>query len=133
MARPWGSPGSDQRLTIFWSRMGTEARDSPRAGNAAEVVSSTNATARSLLECVGEVFDDRIREEPLTHLTNLLFQLGSWLLTIRKRNSKQLAGSHIFHTIEPQGAQGVLDGLSLRIEHGRLELHDHRGFHGGGA
>src|SRR5438128_12454040 len=117
MARPWGSPGSDQRFTIFWSRMGTEARDSAGAGNAAEVVSSTNATARSLLECVGEVFDDRIREEPLTHLTNLLFQLGWWLLTIRQRNSKELSGPHIFHTVESQRAQRVLDGLSLRVEH----------------
>src|ERR1700737_3795379 len=131
MANPCGSPGSDHRFTIFWSRVGMEARDSARADNAAEVVSSTNATARSLLECVGEVFDDRIREEPLTHLTNLLFQLGSWLLTIRKRDSKQLAGPNIFHAIEPQRAQGMLDRLSLRIEHGRLELHDHRGFHGG--
>ena len=73
-AMPRGSPGSLQRLTTFESRVETELRTS--AANAAEQVSSTRATvARLLLEGVGEVFDDRVREESFTHLLQLPFEL----------------------------------------------------------
>src|SRR5256885_1510176 len=75
-----------------------------------------------LLECVGEVFDDRVREKSFTHLSQLLFDLLPGLLTVRKHDPKQLARSHIFHTAEPERAQRVLDGLPLRIENGGLAL-----------
>ena len=72
---PCGSPGSDQRRTIFESFVGMDARG---CALAADKVSSTIAAAEKLpLERVGEVFDDRIREELLTHLPNLLLDFRS--------------------------------------------------------
>ena len=83
-----------------------------------------------LLECVGEMFDDGIGEEPLTHLSKLRFDVVSILPTVRKRNSKQLAHPDIFHPRKPERAQRMLDGLPLRIEDRRLQLDDDRCFHG---
>src|SRR5438105_1088896 len=78
-ARPCGSPGSDQRRTILGSLDGTDRSVCARHGNvAADKVSSTVAAAVWLpLECVGEVFDDRVREELLAHLPNLLLDFRS--------------------------------------------------------
>src|SRR5712691_10109021 len=104
---PCGSPERGQRFTIF---------ESARRGSAAEIVSSAQAAANLLLECVGEVFDDCIREEFFAHLTNGSLDFGSWLPTIRKRKSKQFAHPHIFQAGEAQRTEGVLDGLTLRVE-----------------
>src|SRR5437763_3180259 len=85
-AMPCGSPVSDQRRTIFGSLVGIALRtDCAWSETAADKVSSTIAAVRLLLECVGEVFDNSIREELLTHLTYLPFDFRSWLPTIRKR------------------------------------------------
>jgi hypothetical protein len=101
-----------------------------RRENAAEKVSRPSARTL-LLECVGEVFDDRIREEFLAHSTKLCFDVSSGLLTFRKRNSKQLPHAHIFHTVEAEGGEGVLDGFALGIEDRLLKFNDYCGFHGG--
>ena len=98
---------------------------------AAEQVSSPRMVDL-LLECVGEVFDDRVREESFTHLSKLPFELLPWLPTVRKRQSKQFAGADIFHLRETERAQRVLDGLPLRIENGGLELDDDGSFHASG-
>ena len=84
--------------------------------NAAEKVSRPSALSL-LLECVGEILDDRIREEFLAHLTKLDFHVFSGLPTFRKRNSKQLSDPHIFHTGEAERGERVLDGLPLRVEY----------------
>ena len=75
-ATPRGSPPRFQRFTM---------RESARSDHAAERVSSAQAAASLVLECVGEIFDDRVREELFAHLTNLSLDFGSWLPTIRKR------------------------------------------------
>jgi hypothetical protein len=87
---------------------------------------------RLLLNRVGEVFDNRVREKPLTHLPKLNFHLVSSLLTFRKHYSKQLTDPNIFHSPETEGVKGVLDGGSLRIKDGRLQLNSDSGFHAGG-
>ena len=88
---------------------------------------------RLLLNRVGEVFDDRIREKSLTHLSKLSFHLVSSLLTFRKRYSKQLTDPNIFHRPEAEGIEGVLDGRALRIKDGRLQLYGHCRFHARGS
>ena len=84
-----------------------------------------------LLECVGEMFDDGIREEPFTHLSKLRFDVVSILPTVRKRYSKQLSYADIFHPCKTKRAQRMLDRFALRIEDRRLQLDDHCCFHGG--
>src|SRR5258706_1667337 len=128
-ATPWGSPGSCQRLAIFWSRVGTGVSgwamtDEVTAGIAAR-------RSRLIVDRVRKRFDDRVGEEPLAHLPELTLDLFARLATIRKRDTKQLAGAHIFHPFKPERAQRMLDGLPLRVENGRLQLDDDGGFHGG--
>src|SRR5262249_15933747 len=79
MASPCGSPGSDQRRMIFESSVGIAASGVCTCmAIAADKVSSPIAAAvRLLLECVGEVFDDRVPEELLAHLPNLLLDFRS--------------------------------------------------------
>src|SRR6185436_11717531 len=97
----------------FLSAERTGGRTSAAPANRlAAVVSSTRAVSL-LLECVGEFFDDRVREKPLTHLSNLRFDLLPCLPTVRKHNPKQLAGPNIFHPPEPKRTERVLDGLAL--------------------
>src|SRR5438093_10377418 len=127
---PCGSPGRDHRRTTFESRVGAGvSADCAWREIAADKVSSTIAAVRSLLECVGEVFDNRIREKLLTHLTQLPLDFRSWLPTIRKRYTEQLADPHIFHTGESERAEGVLNRFSLRVEDRGLQLDDDGGFH----
>src|SRR6185436_2579570 len=118
-ATPRGSPATVQRRMTFRSRVGTEVRASACANRLAAVVSSTRAVSL-LLESVGEFFDDRVCEKPLTHRSNLGFDLLSCLPTVRKHDPKQLADPHIFHPRKPERAQRVLDGLALRVQHARL-------------
>src|SRR6185436_3311186 len=86
-----------------------------RSGHAAERVSRTSR-ATLLLESVGEVFNDCVGKEPFEHLSKLRFDIRPCLPTFRKRQSKQFADAHIFHTCEPERAQRVLNGLALRVE-----------------
>ena len=69
------------------------------------------------------MFDDRIREEPLTHLPKLRFDVVSVLPTVRQRQSKHLPHPDIFHTLETEGAEGVLDRGPLRVEDRRLKFY----------
>ena len=85
-----------------------------------------------LLDRVGEVFDDGIREKSFTHLPQLLLEQLSGLLTVRKHYSKQLSHPHIFHARKTQRAQRVLDRLPLRVENGWFELYDDGRFHAAG-
>src|SRR5437867_3682516 len=131
---PCGSPGRDHRRTTFESRVGAGvSADCAWRDIAADKVSSTIAAVRSLLECVGEVFDNRIREKLLTHLTQLPLDFRSWLPTIRKRYTEQLADPNIFHTGESERAEGVLNRFSLRVEDRGLQLDDDGGFHSIGS
>src|SRR5512146_133412 len=117
-ATPRGPPEIDQRRTTFWSREETGASVFGSAAvrrDAAERVSSPSMW-NLLLECVGEVFDDRIRKEPFTHLTKAGLDVTTGLPTFRKRYTKQLADPHIFHAGEPKRAQRVLNGFPLRVE-----------------
>src|SRR4051794_20118859 len=123
MATPCGSPGSCQRLTIFWSRVGTGV-----SGCAMDATAIRRS--RLIVDRIRKFFDDGVGEEPLAHLAELTFDLVPRLATICKRDAKQLAGAHIFHPFEPKRAERMLDGLALRIENGRLELDDDGGFHG---
>jgi hypothetical protein len=122
MATPRGLPGSDQRRTIFLSFVGMGVRligSAARRLEAANTVSSP--TVNLLLDRVGEIFDNRIGEEPFTHLTQVGFNVSSGLLTIRKRDTKQFSHPYIFHASEAEGGEGMLDGFALRIEDRRLE------------
>src|SRR5882757_6225819 len=124
IATPCGSPGSSQRLTIFWSRVGTRVR------GWAVIVGIASRKSRLIVDRVRELFDDGVGEEPLAHLPELTLDLFARLATIRKRDAKQLAGAHIFHPFESKRAERMLDGLPLRVEDGRLELDGDGGFHG---
>src|SRR4051812_38636503 len=105
MATPCGSPGSCQRLTIFWSRVGTGVRGCAKAGE------TTIRNSRLIVDRVRKLFDDRIGEEPLAHLPELTLDFLTRLATIRKRDAKQLARAHIFHPFESKRAERMLDGL----------------------
>src|SRR6185369_5926853 len=131
MATPCGSPSTDHRRTTFWSRVGIGLRvwGCAKRVAAAEQVSRTRP-AILLLDRVGEMFDDSIREKPFTHLSKLRFDVVSILPTVRKRYPKQLADPHIFHPPETERAQQVLNGLPLGVEDGRFELDDDGCFHG---
>lgn len=75
----------DQRRMTFWSRVGTgvSVRGAAAARrDAAERVSSPSMW-NLLLECVGEVFDDRVRKEPFTHLTKAGLDVTTGLPTFR--------------------------------------------------
>src|SRR5688500_10584962 len=85
-----------------------------------------------LLDRVGEFFDDRVCKEPLTHLSKLRFDVLPSLPTFRKRHSKQLADTDIFHPREAERAQRVLARFPLRVQHGRLQLDGDGGFHARG-
>jgi hypothetical protein len=62
-------------------------------------------------------------------LSKLRFDVLSCLPTVRKRDSKQLADAHIFHSREAERAQRMLDGLPLRVENGRFEFDGDGRFH----
>src|SRR5258708_33322145 len=118
IAMPCGSPGSSQRLTIFWSCVATEV-----SGCAAIGIASARSSAKLLVDRIREVLDDGVGEETLAHLPELTFDVLTRLSVVRKRDPKQLAGAHIFHPFEAQRAQRMLNRLPLRIENGRLELY----------
>src|SRR5437588_9731434 len=100
------------------------------AANAAEEVSSTRAAAANLLlDCVGEVFDDCVREESFTHLPKLRFDVLPRLPTVRKRNFEQFSDAHIFHAVEAKRAERVLDRFPLRVEDGGLEVDGDESLH----
>src|SRR5215212_9040749 len=128
-APPRGSPETDQRRITFLSREGTEERTSAALANKlAAVVSSTRAVSL-VLESVGEFFDDRVSEKPLTHLSNLRFDLLPCLPTVRKHDPKQLAGPNIFHAREAKRAERMLDGFALRVEDGGFQFDGDGCFH----
>src|SRR5688572_33429315 len=96
-ATPRGSPGRAHRRTTLRSRVGDGFNASlPVWARAAPAVSRIRRAVKLLLECVGEFFDDCVREEPLTHLSKLGFDVLPCLPTVRKRDPKQFAGPHIF-------------------------------------
>src|SRR5436309_15466793 len=112
-ATPCGSPGSCQRLTIFWSRVATGVSGCAMIDDAA-IASS----AALIVNGVRKFFDDGVGEEPLAHLPELTLDLVTRLATVRKRDPKQLAGAHIFHPAEPERAERMLNRFPLRIEDG---------------
>src|SRR5687768_6678275 len=130
MATPRGSPGKAQRRTIF---LLPEETGVNAVCAKAPVATTTSNAARLILESVGKLLDDRVREEPLTHLPKLCFDVLSCLPPVRKRDPKQLADANIFHPRKPERAERMLDGLTLRVENGRLELDGDGGFHCGGG
>ena len=83
--------------------------------SAATTASSDRAT-RSFLERVGELLDDGVGEESLTHLPELRFDAFPCLPTLRKHEAKRLPDPHIFHAGESERAERVLNGLSLWVE-----------------
>src|SRR5258708_3637418 len=132
MGAPRGSPSSFHECTACRSEAGGGVGAcAARKSVAAEQVSSPRKMGL-LLECVGEVFDDRVREKSFTHLSQLLLEQLSGLLTVRKHYSKQLSHAHIFHPRKTERAQRVLDRLPLRVENGRFELYHDGRFHAGG-
>src|SRR5258706_9034050 len=132
MATPRGSPSSFHECRTCRSEAGGGmGACAARRSVAAEQVSSPRKM-ELLLDRVGEVFDDGVREKSFTHLPQLLLEQLSGLLTVRKHDSKQLSHTHIFHAPEPERAQRVLDRLPLRVENGRFELYDDGRFHAAG-
>jgi hypothetical protein len=126
-ATPCGSPGSSQRLMIFWSRVETGvsgwALTEPAIANSA-------IAANLVVDRVRKLLDDGVGEEPLADLPELTFDLFPRLTCVCKRDAKQLAGAHIFHAFEPERADRMLNRFPLRVENGRLELDNDGGVHG---
>src|ERR1041385_3518093 len=105
-ATPCGSPGSSQRLMIFWSLVATGV-----SGWALiEAAIANSAIAPNLvIDREGKLFDDRVGEEPLTDLPELTFDLFPRLACVRKRDPEQLPSAHIFHALEAKRADRMLN------------------------
>jgi len=111
---------------IFWSFVATGV-----SGWALmELAIARNAIAANLVvDRKRKLLDDSVGEEPLADLPELTFDLFPRLTCVCKRDAKQLAGAHIFHALEPERADRMLNRFPLRVENGRLELDDDGGVH----
>src|SRR5580765_3974900 len=101
-ATPCGSPGSSQRLMIFWSRAATGVSGWALVDEASTELAIANSAiaANLVIDREGKLLDDRVGEEPLADLPELTFDLFPRLACVRKRDPEQLPGAHIFHAFK---------------------------------